>query len=116
MGYEMAKSAMELVQEAKATISEVSVEQAKAMLQNGSLVIDVRELAEFEAGHLPNAEHIPRGVLEFMISNHPAFEDTNNSIIVYCKTGGRSALATATLLELGYANVHSMQGGYQAWL
>lgn len=111
----MAVTAMNLVQQAKSVINEVSIEQAKAMFENGSLALDVRELLEYNAGHIPDAKHISRGMLEFKIMAHPEFEDLSRSIVVYCKTGGRSALATETLMKLGFTNVHSMLGGFDAW-
>ena len=111
----MAQTTMDLVQSAKAVITEITVEQATIMLSEGSIVMDVRELLEFEAGHIPYAQHISRGMLEFMITNHPEFQDKKASIVVYCKSGGRSALATATLQTLGFTNVHSMLGGFDAW-
>lgn len=111
----MAKTVMELVQQAKSSINEVSVEQAKTMIESDCTVLDVREPAEYEAGHIANAKHIPRGMLEFMIGNHPDFQDKKASVVVYCKGGGRSALATATLQQLGFTQVHSMLGGFDAW-
>lgn len=110
----MTKSAMDLVQEAKLTITEVTPEQASNMLNN-TVALDVRELSEYQAGHLPSACHITRGMLEFMIENHPQFQDKNTSVIVYCSAGGRSALATAVLQQLGFTNVHSLKGGFDAW-
>lgn len=111
----MSKTTMDLVQAAKAIITEISVDQASTMLADGSIAIDVRELLEFETGHIPNANHVSRGMLEFMIGNHPELQDKNMSIVVYCKSGGRSALATATLQTLGFTNVHSMLGGFDEW-
>lgn len=111
----MAKTAMDLVQEAKANISEISIEQANILFADNSIVIDVREALEFNAGHIPNAHHISRGMLEFMIGNHPHIQDKSASIVVYCKSGGRSALATHTLQQLGFSNIHSMLGGFDAW-
>jgi len=111
----MAQTTMDLVQAAKAAITEINIEQANDMLANGSIAMDVRELLEYETGHMPNARHISRGMLEFMIGNHPDFQDKTSSIIVYCKSGGRSALATATLVQLGFTNVHSMVGGFDLW-
>jgi len=92
----MSKTTMDLVQEAKASINEVTIEQAKTMFSEGSIALDVRESLEYETGHIPNAKHISRGMLEFMIGNHPDFQNKNASVVVYCKSGGRSALATAT--------------------
>jgi len=111
----MAQTTMDLVQAAKAAITEINIEQSNDMLANGSIAMDVRELLEYETGHMPNARHISRGMLEFMIGNHPDFQDKTSSIIVYCKSGGRSALATATLVQLGFTNVHSMVGGFDLW-
>lgn len=112
----MAKTAMDLVQAAKAVIQEVSVSQAQQMLNEDSIALDVREPGEYAAGHIDDAVHIPRGLLEFSIANHPEFADKTQSIVVYCKSGGRGALATATLQQLGYTNAVSIIGGYDAWL
>ncbi|HET8807884.1 MAG TPA: rhodanese-like domain-containing protein [Methylophaga sp.] len=111
----MAKTAMDLVQAAKAGIREVSVSQAQRMLDEDSIALDVREPAEFDAGHIDGARHIPRGILEFAIANDQDFQDKTRSIVVYCKSGGRAALATATLQQLGFTNAVSIIGGYDAW-
>jgi len=111
----MAQTAMDMVKAAKALITEINVTQANELLKSGSIAIDVRELLEYETGHIPNACHISRGMLEFMIGNHPEFQDKTRSIVVYCKSGGRSALATATLQQLGFTNIHSMLGGFDLW-
>lgn len=111
----MAKTAMDLVQASKAVIQEVSVSQAEQMLADDAIALDVRDKPEFETGHIDGAENISRGTLEFMIGNHPEFEDKTRSIVVVCKSGGRAAMATATLQQLGYSNVVSMIGGYDAW-
>jgi rhodanese-related sulfurtransferase len=111
----MAKTAMDLVQAAKAAIQQISVSQSQQMLEDDSIALDVREPDEFAVGHIADARHIPRGMLEFSIENHPDFQDKTRPIVVYCKSGGRSALATATLQQLGYTNVYSMIGGYDAW-
>ena len=111
----MTISTMDMVAAAKASITEISIEQANTMLTEGCIALDVRELLEYETGHIPDAKHISRGVLEFMIGNHPDFQDKNISIVLYCKTGGRSALATVTLQQLGFTNIYSMSGGFDAW-
>jgi len=111
----MAKSVMELVQAAKSMINEINIQQANEMITNGSIILDVRELLEFETGHMPNAHHISRGLLEFMIGNNTHFQNKDASIVVYCKTGGRSALATQSLVQLGFTNVHSILGGFDEW-
>jgi len=110
----MALTAMDLVALAKQAIREIDPETAKNSLEH-KLILDVREPAEFAAGHLPNAVNIPRGVLEFKISNHPSFQNQQAEIIVYCQSGGRSALATEALLKLGYVNAVSMAGGFNFW-
>ncbi|MDT8311999.1 MAG: rhodanese-like domain-containing protein, partial [Methylophaga sp.] len=109
------KTAMDLVQAAKAGIREVSVSQAEQMLNEDGIALDVREPAEFNAGHIDAARHIPRGTLEFAIANHPDFQDKTRPIVVYCRTGGRAALATSTLQQLGFTNAVSIIGGYDAW-
>ncbi|OUR72196.1 rhodanese [Methylophaga sp. 41_12_T18] len=111
----MSLTAMDLVQAAKAVINEVTVDQAQQMLATRHIALDVREQAEFDAGHIAHAKHISRGMLEFKIIGYPEFEDLSQPIIVYCKTGGRSALATETLIKLGFTNVSSMLGGFDAW-
>tara|TARA_R110001606_G_scaffold395190_2_gene566944 strand:+ start:18781 stop:19152 length:372 start_codon:yes stop_codon:yes gene_type:complete len=111
----MAQSAMDLVQAAKANITEITIPQANTLFVAGSIPLDVRELLEYETGHIPNARHISRGMLEFKIATHPDFQDKAASIVVYCKSGGRSALATETLQQLGFSNVQSMLGGFDSW-
>jgi rhodanese-related sulfurtransferase len=111
----MALTAMDLVTAAKQNITEVDVPQAITLLEN-CLVLDVREPAEYAAGSLPGAVNIPRGVLEFKIDGHPAFADKQDeAILVYCQTGGRSALAVDTLQQLGWAKTVSLAGGFNAW-
>ncbi|MBW2056504.1 MAG: rhodanese-like domain-containing protein [Deltaproteobacteria bacterium] len=105
----------EMVTEARKHIEQVSVAEAKAEFDAGKAVfLDVREQSEWQKGHVPNAKHLPRGLLEFKISK--VIPDKSARIIVYCKTGGRSSLATSTLKRLGYTNVASMSGGWKAWV
>ncbi len=111
----MALTAVDLVQEAKKTIKEVNIDQANTMIADGSTALDIREPAEYEAGNIPNSIHIPRGVLEFQITDHPSFQDRDASIVIYCRSGGRSALAAKSLEKLGYTNTCSMAGGYTSW-
>jgi rhodanese-related sulfurtransferase len=110
----MALTAMDLVALAKQSIREIDLETAKNSLDK-NLILDVREPAEFAAGHLPDAINIPRGILEFKITNHPSFQNQQADIIVYCQSGGRSALATEALMKLGYSNAVSMAGGFNLW-
>ena len=111
----MPLTAMDLVAAAKQNIREISPEEAKAMLGH-TPILDIREPAEYAAGKLPGAISIPRGLLEFQIGNHPAFSSAQESeILVYCLSGGRSALAVETLKKLGYDRAVSLAGGYKAW-
>lgn len=106
----------QLVEKARQSIQEVSVDKAAETLSQDakSCVIDVREADEFEQGHLKNAVNIPRGTLEFKIADTVSQADT--PIVVYCKTGGRAALSAQALHTLGYQNVTSIEGGYEAWV
>jgi rhodanese-related sulfurtransferase len=112
----------DLVARAKATITECSIRDAHDCLDAGTLLIDIREPAEFQRGHLPGAIHAPRGLLEFEIHRlvEQARPDQNvapqdQAIILYCGIGARSALAAKTLEDLGYKKVVSMHGGIVAW-
>jgi len=111
----MSLTAMDLVAAAKQHIREIDLDDARALLGHAR-VLDVREPAECAAGKLPNAVNIPRGLLEFQIGNHPAFAGAQDTdILVYCLSGGRSALAVETLKKLGYTRAVSLAGGYKAW-
>ena len=111
----MTLTAQDLVAEAKQRIQEIDVAAAQQRLSS-ALLLDVREPAEFAAGHLPGAINIPRGLLEFKIDSHPDFQGRRDvDIVVYCQTGGRSALATRVLNQLGYTQAVSMAGGFKAW-
>lgn len=111
----MSITAQDLVAAAKEQIKEVDVNGAQSQIQH-SLILDVREPAEFAAGHLPGAINIPRGLLEFKIGAHPDFQAQQQAaILVYCQTGGRSALATQVLNQMGYVHAVSMAGGFSAW-
>jgi len=111
----MAITAQDLVASAKQQITEIDTSAAQSQL-GSSLILDVREPAEFSAGHLPGAVNIPRGLLEFKIDSHPEFQGKQQEpIVVYCQTGGRSALAAMVLNQLGYGGAVSMAGGFKAW-
>lgn len=110
----MSMTFMDLVAEAKAQITEIDLATAQAALPQ-SLVLDVREPAEFEAGRLPGAINIPRGLVEFKIGDHPQLAKKDADILVYCKTSGRAALAAANLKRMGYTGIRSIAGGFDAW-
>lgn len=106
----------DLVTEAKQHITEVNVATAKQLLAEGNIVlVDTREESEYAAGHVDDAILLPRGVLEFKIANIPELADKSKAVLIYCRLGNRSALAAQTMQQLGYANVLSMAGGYEAW-
>lgn len=109
-------SVQDLVSSAKQQITEVNVDNAKKLIAEGSVkLVDVREESEFAAGHIDHATSLPRGVLEFKIGNNPDLTDKNQAILLYCRTGGRASLAALSLRALGYKNVLSIAGGYEAW-
>jgi rhodanese-related sulfurtransferase len=110
------KTAHEMVMQAKEMIREVSLEQAQKAIAGADLLIDVREPAEFAAGHLQGALNIPRGMLEFSLDSQDRLKDRGLAIVVYCKTSGRAALSAFVMSQMGYSNVQSIAGGYEAWL
>ncbi len=109
-------SALQLVAQIKTDITEISPSEVASMLTNENVVlIDIREPSEYEKSFIPGAHLIPRGVLEFKIMDLEHIIDPENKIILYCRSGNRSALATASLKKMGFMNVMSMIGGYEAW-
>ena len=112
----MLKSAHLLVQEAKKSVKECSAAEVQQRLSSaGTLLIDVREPDEYRQGHIAGAINIPRGMLEFKISNEPALQQLDRPLIVYCKTSGRAALSVVALQTMGFTNVTSLAGGFDAW-
>jgi rhodanese-related sulfurtransferase len=110
----MAVTPHDLVVEAKAQIKEVSTGDAQGMLGK-RVVIDVREYDEYAAGHLPGAINIPRGILEFKIGMVPECANKDGAFLIYCRTSGRAALSAVQLQRIGYSNIISMGGGFEAW-
>lgn len=117
----MSITAAELVAEARKGIREITPAQAES--DHHAVVIDVREPAEFASGHIPGAINIPRGVLEFQVDAHPAVAGVSDPalsnkdcpLVIYCRTGGRAALAAQALQSMGFSNVRSIAGGITAW-
>ncbi len=112
----------ELIAHAKSHIVEWDAATASRELatRRNIVLLDVREPAEFKEGCIGNACNVPRGVLEFKVDpTYPACDkallDRNLQVLVYCKTGGRSALAAHTLKQLGYGMVISLAGGIESW-
>ncbi len=110
----MAVTPHDLVVEAKSRIKEVTTAEAQAQLGK-RIIIDVREYDEYAAGHLPGAINIPRGVLEFKIGMVPECANKDGAFLIYCRTSGRAALSAVQLQKLGYGNILSMAGGFEAW-
>ena len=111
----MMKTFQDLVAEAKKQIREISPEEVATKQRAGEkfILIDVRELEDYQEAHLPFAVNMPRGFLEAEIARHEAGPDT--AIVCQCGGGSRSALAAKTLQEMGFRNVASMAGGLKAW-
>ena len=109
------KTAHDLVTEAKARVHEVALEQAEEAIRTADVLIDVRESDEYQAGHIPGAIHMSRGLLEFKMSSAPALTPRDLKVLVYCKTSGRAALAACALQDMAYLDVRSIAGGFDAW-
>jgi rhodanese-related sulfurtransferase len=116
----MAKTAKELVEAANAVVPKVTPAQAQEMIASGNtLVVDVRDAPEVEqSGKVAGAVHIPRGMLEFRADPESPYHDQNfakdKTVILYCASGGRSALSGQALKELGYTDVYNM-GAFKDW-
>jgi rhodanese-related sulfurtransferase len=93
----------------------ISPTQATALInREDAVVIDVRETAEFAAGHLPSARHIPLGELAKRLGELDKLKD--KPVILNCQSGGRSASACAILAKAGFSQVHNLEGGIEAWV
>ena len=105
---------LELVNEAREHVSELSVEQARVFLASGEnvILVDVREDREWDKQHAADAVHLGKGILERDIE--AKFPDKSTELIMYCGGGFRSALTADVARRMGYANVHSLVGGYKA--
>ena len=110
------KTAHDLVTAAKARVQEVNLSDVDQAILAADVLIDVREQDEFAAGHLPGAIHASRGMLEFKLSSNPDLCSRDLKIVLYCKTSGRAALAACALQDMGYLNVKSIAGGFDAWV
>lgn len=110
------KTAHDLVAQAKAQTHELALVQAEDAIRNADVLIDVREADEYAAGHLPGAVHMSRGLLEFKMGGSPRLAARDIHIVLYCKTSGRAALAAVQLQAMGYLNVSSIAGGFDAWV
>lgn len=91
----------------------VDVKQAQNMNQQGALLLDVREPAEYSALHAPNAKLIPLGQLNSRLQEIAEYKD--KPIVVICRSGRRSAIAVSQLQEAGYKQASNVKGGMNAW-
>ena len=109
----------EILQKANDVVPNISPKDAKAMQDEGALIIDIRELEEVSlSGKVEKAFHIPRGLLEFQtkLVNPNGLEDftPENTIILYCASGVRAALAGKSLKDMGFDKVYNL-GGLKDW-
>ncbi len=105
---------LKVVNEARMWVKELTVEEARALLQRNSeaVLLDVREDSEWEKSHAANAVHLGKGVLERDLEK--MFPDCETEIIMYCGGGFRSALTADVAQRMGYKNVYSLAGGFRA--
>lgn len=117
----MATATSELVSQAKARVENLTPEQVVEEIAAGALVVDLREPGELaNDGMIEGAVHAPRGMLEFWADpsspyHRPEF-DLRRRTVLYCASGGRSALGAVTLAQLGYTDVAHLDGGIKGWL
>lgn len=114
------RSAAQRVAEARSRIECLSPDQVSEELEEGALLIDLREREELDqTGIISGSIHAPRGMLEFWADPsspyHREIFDPARRMILYCASGGRSALAADLLQEMGYGNVAHLEGGTKAW-
>jgi molybdopterin/thiamine biosynthesis adenylyltransferase/rhodanese-related sulfurtransferase len=111
----MAKTYSDLLQETRAAIRQVSIDELKARVDRGEelVLVDVREKDEFRQGFIPGALHIARGFLEMQAGSR--IPDKKAKVVTYCASGIRSAFAAKVLQDLGYENVESANPGYGDW-
>lgn len=116
-------SLMDFVAAARAQIKEIDGAGLKKMLTEKPdlLLLDVRESSEHEQGHLQNAHLVPRGILEAAADlNYPKRDELlsgarERPVVLYCATGGRSAMAALTLQLMGFKDVYNLAGGFMKW-
>ena len=103
------------VDDAKTRVKEVDIDAYQKLAESGQpfQLIDVREDHEFAAGHAKGAIHLGKGIIERDIETK--IPDKNETLVLYCGGGYRSALAADSLQKMGYRNVISLDGGWRAW-
>ena len=109
-------SKQEISREAKSKAPHISSQQLSTYLSGKEeiVLLDIRTEAEYEAGHIQGAQWFSRGKVEFYVQG--LIEDPDAKIVLYCRTGGRSALTTLTMKEMGYTNVVDLEGGFKEWI
>ena len=107
------KSGVDLIDEAKSRIREVSARDAVRNPEPGVIYFDCREPNEYALGHIPGAVFIPRGNLETKVE---AAIPRDSKVLIYCASGNRSALSADTMQQMGYRDVASMSGGFRGWV
>ena len=115
MAHQHSPRFLQIVDDAKKRIRELSVDEVKEKLDKREkfLLIDVREESEWAKEHLPGAIHVGKGIIERDIEER--VPDVNTPLVLYCGGGFRSALAADNLQKMGYKNVLSMDGGVRGW-
>ena len=115
------KSSQTLVEEALKKIQTLSPKEVKNLIEKKEItLIDVRDIRElWKEGTIENSKHIPRGMLEFWLDPESSYFKTNKikdmkKMVLFCALGWRSALATKTLVEMGFENVAHVEGGFNA--
>jgi rhodanese-related sulfurtransferase len=110
-----AEGFLNLVRDAKKRIKEEDVQTTKKKLDAGEqmILVDVREESEWARGHIPNAIHLGKGIIERDIEK--AIPEKSATVVLYCGGGFRSALAADNLQKMGYSNIISMDGGWRDW-
>jgi rhodanese-related sulfurtransferase len=117
----MSTTAADLVAQAKAQVENLTPGQVADELASDAVVVDLREADELAAdGMIEGAVHAPRGMLEFWADpaspyHRPELDPTRRTVL-YCASGGRSALAAQALAQLGYTDVAHLEGGIKGWL
>tara|TARA_B100002051_G_C16430626_1_gene484037 strand:- start:209 stop:607 length:399 start_codon:yes stop_codon:yes gene_type:complete len=115
------KSSQLLVEEAQKRIETLKPNQVKKLVENKEItLIDVRDVRElWKEGTIENSKHIPRGMLEFWLDPESTYYKENKiknikKMVLYCALGWRSALATKSLVDMGFTNVAHVDGGFDA--
>ena len=115
------KSSQTLVEEAKKSIETLNSEEIKELVNKKEItLIDIRDIRElWKEGTIENSKHIPRGMLEFWLDPESSYYKSNNvtdmkKIVLFCALGLRSALATKSLVDMGFKNVAHVDGGFDA--